>query len=71
MNIQKCEGQSDFNIATACTMVCSDAVVSVGTTFLDIPVTSTNEASETTYELDFSRIGSGRWNVSYFGILGY
>ncbi len=49
-----------------------NATVSIRTTFFDVPVTSGVDANgDPTYELDFSKIGSGRQQIDYVGVLGY
>lgn len=51
-------------------MVQINAKVNVGTTFFDIPSAHT-EAGNTTYDLNYSNIGSGKQSIRYVGINGY
>ena len=44
---------------------------SVRTTFFQVPVTTVNVDDETSYELDFSRIGTGYQKLKYSSVLGY
>lgn len=63
--------QSDFDVANAVTLVQAKASANVRTTFFSVPVAITNEDGSTSYDLDFSSIGSGRQKIVYQSILGY
>ncbi len=63
---------SGFDISKAYTMIEVNATVSIRTTFFDIPISSGVDANgNTTYDLDFNNIGSGRQEIKYVGIIGY
>lgn len=66
------QSNSSFNITKAYTMVEINAKISIRTTFFSVPVTTGVDANgDSTYDLDFSNIGSGRQEIKYVGILGY
>lgn len=74
VNVQKGgeKADSQFDISKAYTMVQINATVSIRTTFFNIPVaTGVDENGNSTYELDFSRLGSDRIDIKYVGIMGY
>lgn len=60
-----------FDVTKAFTVVTATAEVSVRTTFFQVPVTTVNVDDETSYELDFSRIGTGYQKLKYSSVLGY
>lgn len=60
-----------FDVTKAFTVVTATAEVSVRTTFFQVPVTTVNVDNETSYELDFSRIGTGYQKLKYSSVLGY
>jgi hypothetical protein len=60
----------ELDISKSYTMVQINAKVNVGTTFFDIPSAHT-EAGNTTYDLNYSNIGSGKQSIRYVGINGY
>ncbi len=63
---------STFDISKAFTMVESNAEISVKTTFFNVPVSNKMYGNgNSSYELDFSKIGSDRQSLKYIGILGY
>jgi len=68
-NVQ--QQSSDFDVTKAFTVVTATAEVSVRTTFFQIPVTTVHADNETSYELDFSRIGTGYQKLKYSSVLGY
>lgn len=64
--------ESSFNISNAYTMVEVNAEVSIRTTFMNVPIaTGVDKDGNTTYDLDFSRIGSNRQKVRYVGMISY
>ena len=62
---------SKINVTQAFTVVQVSASTDVRTTFFSVPVSSTDVSGKTTYDLDFSAIGSGKQTVKYRGVLGY
>ncbi|MCL1791805.1 MAG: DUF5702 domain-containing protein [Peptococcaceae bacterium] len=66
-------GNSSFNISQAHTMIKVNAVVDIKTTFFNVPIfiTGVDSDGRTTYNMDFSGIGSGRQTLSYIGVNGY
>ena len=68
-NVQ--QQSSGFDVTKAFTVVTATAEVSVRTTFFQVPVTTVNADNETSYELDFSRIGTGYQKLKYSSVLGY
>ena len=62
---------SGFDVTKAFTVVTATAEVSVRTTFFQVPVTTVHADNETSYELDFSRIGTGYQKLKYSSVLGY
>ena len=63
----------NFDITKAYTMVKLKAEVSIKTTFMNIPIpTSTvDEYGNTKYELDFSKMGTGKRSIKYASVNGY
>ena len=63
----------NFDITKAYTMVKLKAEVSIKTTFMNIPIpTSTvDEYGNTEYELDFSKMGTGKRSIKYASVNGY
>ena len=76
-NVQKYNVQinksENFDITKAYTMVKLKAEVSIKTTFMKIPIpTSTvDEYGNTKYELDFSKMGTGKRSIKYASVNGY
>ena len=68
-NVQ--QQSSGFDVTKAFTVVTATAEVSVRTTFFQVPVTTVHADNETSYELDFSRIGTGYQKLKYSSVLGY
>ena len=68
-NVQ--QQSSDFDVTKAFTVVTATAEVSVRTTFFQVPVTTVHADNKTSYELDFSRIGTGYQKLKYSSVLGY
>ena len=60
-----------FDVTKAFTVVTATAEVSVRTTFFQVPVATVHADNETSYELDFSRIGTGYQKLKYSSVLGY
>ena len=63
----------NFDITKAFTMIKLKAEVSIKTTFMNIPIpTSTvDEYGNTNYELDFSKMGTGKRSIKYASVNGY
>jgi len=63
----------NFDITKAFTMIKLKAEVSIKTTFMNIPIpTSTvDEYGNTKYELDFSKMGTGKRSIKYASVNGY
>ena len=76
-NVQKYNVQinksENFDITKAFTMIKLKAEVSIKTTFMNIPIpTSTvDEYGNTKYELDFSKMGTGKRSIKYASVNGY
>ena len=68
-NVQ--QQSSGFDVTKAFTVVTATAEVSVRTTFFQVPVTTVHADNGTSYELDFSRIGTGYQKLKYSSVLGY
>ncbi len=72
LNVSSRSGAEDFNITEALTMIGINADIKVKTSFLDVPVSAGVDSSgNTTYELDFTKIGTGERIIHYKGIMGY
>ena len=72
LNVSSRSGAEDFNITEALTMIGINADIKVKTSFLDVPVSAGVDSSgNTTYDLDFTKIGTGERIIHYKGIMGY
>ncbi|MBR5349050.1 MAG: Tad domain-containing protein [Lachnospiraceae bacterium] len=72
LNVSSRPGADGFNITEALTMVGIDASIKVKTSFLDVPVsTGVDSFGNTTYGLDFTKLGTGERIIHYKGIMGY
>ena len=61
-----------FDITKSYTMIEANASISVKSTFFNIPIiTGVDENGNTTYDIDFGNISSGRQKINYIGIIGY
>ena len=72
LNVSSRPGADGFNITEALTMIGIDASVKVKTSFLDVPVsTGVDSNGNSTYGLDFTKLGTGERIIHYKGIMGY
>ena len=61
----------ETKVTEAYTVVQASSSADVRTTFFSVPVSTTDQNGSTTYDLDYSAIGSGKQTVKYIGVLGY
>ena len=69
----KINKSENFDITQAFTMIKLKAEISIKTTFMNIPIptATVDEYGNTKYELDFSKMGTGKRSIKYASVNGY